>query len=339
MTHEQLRSGATGPGGQIPADSHRANQQAPALVIKNLVKKYGDKTAVGGLNLTVNSGEILAFLGPNGAGKTTTIEICEGFTKATSGEVSVLGMNPAQHPDEVRRRIGIMLQGGGSYSGIKVGEMIRLAASYNEDPLDPEWLIKLVALENVRNTTYRRLSGGQQQRLSLALALIGRPELVFLDEPTAGMDAQSRLLVWKIIEKLREDGVTVVLTTHLMDEAQALADRVAIIDHGKLVAEGTIDELRARGGEEHNLNFDTATSLDLEASFEHDDRTVPGLSSLGVVVRRPLSYACTEHASPALIAAVAAAAAAQDVTITSLDTQTRSLEDVFLDITGRSLRS
>ncbi|WBT10052.1 ABC transporter ATP-binding protein [Corynebacterium sp. SCR221107] len=323
----------------MPVDSRDSNQLAPALVIKDLVKTYGNKQAVAGLSLSVQRGEILAFLGPNGAGKTTTIEICEGFTKATSGQVRVLGIDPSQHPDEVRRRIGIMLQGGGSYSGIKVGEMIKLAASYNENSLDPEWLLKLVALENVRNTTYRRLSGGQQQRLSLALALIGRPELVFLDEPTAGLDAQSRLLVWKIIEKLREDGVTVVLTTHLMDEAQALADRVAIIDHGKLVAWGTIDELRNRGAKTHHLNFSTATALDLSQDFTFEGSSIAGLHTLGVAERRPLTYTSNKPATPALITAIATAAKAQDVLITNLDSETSSLEDVFLDITGRSLRS
>ena len=173
-----------------------------ALVLDNVVKTYGDVNAVDGLSFRVNRGEILCLLGPNGAGKTTTIEMCEGFTKPTSGNIDVLGLDPSRHPDAVRARIGIMLQGGGSYSGIKVREMLKLSASYNANPLDPDWLLETLGLTGVAKNTYRRLSGGQQQRLSLALAIIGRPELVFLDEPTAGMDAQSRLAVWDLILSL-----------------------------------------------------------------------------------------------------------------------------------------
>ena len=216
-----------------------------ALALDNVVKSYGDVNAVDGLSFRVNRGEILCLLGPNGAGKTTTIDMCEGFTKPTSGRIEVLGLDPSRHPDAVRSRIGIMLQGGGSYSGIKVHEMLKLSASYNQNPLDPDWLLDALGLDGVATNTYRRLSGGQQQRLSLALAIIGRPELVFLDEPTAGMDAQSRLAVWDLIRALRSDGVTVVLTTHLMDEAESLSDHVVIIDHGKLVASGTTSDLMA----------------------------------------------------------------------------------------------
>ena len=201
-----------------------------ALVLNEVVKQFGPKRAVDGVSFTARRGELLALLGPNGAGKTTTIEMCEGFTQPTSGSIRVLGYDPATEPQRVRDRIGIMLQGGGSYSGVKVREMLHLAASYNEDPHDPDWLIELLGLEGVASTTYRRLSGGQQQRLSLALAIIGRPELLFLDEPTAGMDAQSRLAVWELVNAMKRDGTTIVLTTHLMDEAESLADRVVIVD-------------------------------------------------------------------------------------------------------------
>ena len=300
-----------------------------ALVLDNVIKTYGDVNAVNGLSFRANYGEILCLLGPNGAGKTTTIEMCEGFKKPTSGHIEVLGLDPARNPDAVRSRIGIMLQGGGSYSGIKVKEMLKLSASYNENPLDPEWLLDTLGLRGVAKNSYRRLSGGQQQRLSLALAIIGRPELVFLDEPTAGMDAQSRLAVWDLIRSLRADGVTVILTTHLMDEAEALSDHVVIIDHGRLVASGTAASL-TETTDIPQLNFDTATPVDLEALREE------GISAEAI---RPLHYRLTSTVSPAVIADLATGLAAQNVILRNLHTSHRNLEEVFLDLTGREMRS
>lgn len=300
-----------------------------ALVLDNVIKTYGDVNAVNGLSFRANYGEILCLLGPNGAGKTTTIEMCEGFKKPTSGHIEVLGLDPARNPDAVRSRIGIMLQGGGSYSGIKVKEMLELSASYNENPLDPEWLLDTLGLRGVAKNSYRRLSGGQQQRLSLALAIIGRPELVFLDEPTAGMDAQSRLAVWDLIRSLRADGVTVILTTHLMDEAEALSDHVVIIDHGRLVASGTAASL-TETTDIPQLNFDTVTPVDLEALREE------GISAEAI---RPLHYRLTSTVSPAVIADLATGLAAQNVILRNLHTSHRNLEEVFLDLTGREMRS
>lgn len=300
-----------------------------ALVLDNVIKTYGDVNAVNGLSFRAKHGEILCLLGPNGAGKTTTIEMCEGFKKPTSGHIEVLGLDPARNPDAVRSRIGIMLQGGGSYSGIKVKEMLKLSASYNENPLDPEWLLDTLGLRGVAKNSYRRLSGGQQQRLSLALAIIGRPELVFLDEPTAGMDAQSRLAVWDLIRSLRADGVTVILTTHLMDEAEALSDHVVIIDHGRLVASGTAASL-TETTDIPQLNFDTATPVDLEALRE------VGISAEAL---RPLHYRLTSTVSPAVIADLATGLAAQNVALRNLHTSHRNLEEVFLDLTGREMRS
>lgn len=293
------------------------------------MKTYGDVNAVNGLSFRANYGEILCLLGPNGAGKTTTIEMCEGFKKPTSGRIEVLGLNPSRNPDAVRSRIGIMLQGGGSYSGIKVKEMLELSASYNENPLDPEWLLDTLGLRGVVKSSYRRLSGGQQQRLSLALAIIGRPELVFLDEPTAGMDAQSRLAVWDLIRALRADGVTVILTTHLMDEAEALSDRVVIIDHGQLVASGTAASL-TDSADVPQVNFDTATPVDLEALRD---------AGIAAEALRPLHYRLTSEPSPAGIAALASCLAAQNVILRNLHTSHRNLEEVFLDLTGRDMRS
>lgn len=302
---------------------------APALELSNVVKSYGDKRAVDGLSFRVERGEMLCLLGPNGAGKTTTIEMCEGFKKPTSGSIRVLGLNPSTDPDAVRERIGIMLQGGGSYSGIRVREMLQLSAKYSANPLDPDWLIEQLGLKGVEKNTYRRLSGGQQQRLSLALAIIGRPELVFLDEPTAGLDAQSRLAVWDLIRALRNDGVTTVLTTHLMDEAEALADHVVIVDHGHMVAQGTTAELMESTGSPL-ITFETATEVDLNAL---------NAAGLSTEATRPLHYRVETPATPDVIARLAQELAQQGVTLRNLDTTHRNLEDVFLDITGRELRS
>lgn len=304
-----------------------------ALVVDSVVKRFGDKVAVDGMTFAAERGEVLALLGPNGAGKSTTLDMCEGFAKPTSGSIRVLGIDPAAKPQEVRNRIGIMLQGGGSYPGVSVREMLRLAASYNVNPHDPDWLIELLGLEGAAGTSYRRLSGGQQQRLSLALAMIGRPELIFLDEPTAGMDAQSRLAVWDIVTALRRDGTTVILTTHLMDEAETLADHVVIVDRGRVVAQGTPGALT-----QHNefpaISFDTAVPLDV-------DKLNASLAGHGLSATEPrrLHYRVMGSAEPAVVQAIATEAARQNVLIRDLRVAHRTLEDVFLDITGRELRS
>ncbi|MEJ5927221.1 ABC transporter ATP-binding protein [Corynebacterium sp. H128] len=308
-----------------------------ALSLRNVRKTFGSTVAVADLSFDVPAASVLALLGPNGAGKTTTIEICEGFQTPSSGEIRVLGLNPVTHTDEVRRRIGIMLQGGGAYPGIRVAEMMRLVASYSARPLDPDWLLELVGLGEHRRTAYRRLSGGQQQRLSLALALVGRPELVFLDEPTAGMDAQSRLLVWDLIAQLRADGVAVVLTTHLMDEAEALADQVVIVDRGSVVASGSPAQLmRARAEQLSSVHLETMASLDVPA-MEAALRVAGATGTLTPI--RPQAYHLEIPATPELLAVVTAEAARQGVLIRNLGVDATSLEEVFLDVTGREMRS
>lgn len=314
-----------------PTQSRSLSDDEVALSVEGVTKKFGPKTAVNDLSLSARRREVFALLGPNGAGKSTTIEMCEGFTTPTSGQINVLGFDPQREPEEVRSRIGIMLQGGGSYSGIRVKEMLDLTASYNKEPLDPTWLMEVLGLEGVAKTTYRRLSGGQQQRLSLALALIGRPELIFLDEPTAGMDAQSRRAVWDLVRALKRDGVTVILTTHLMDEAESLADYVAIIDHGSLLVEGTPAEL-IDGTSPAALEIHTDRPLDLVAVAESSTAELKPSAE-------ELVYRLDSAADPSIIASVAAEAARQNVLIKHLGVRPRTLEDVFLDITGRELRS
>jgi ABC-2 type transport system ATP-binding protein len=309
-----------------------ATPEELTLELSGVVKRYGSVTAVNGLDLTLGHAEVLALLGPNGAGKTTTVEMCEGFITPDQGTVRVLGLDPTRQTDVLRGRIGIMLQGGGAYPGIRVGEMLRLAASYSANPLDTSWLLETVGLAGHERASYRRLSGGQQQRLSLALALVGRPELVFLDEPTAGLDAQSRLAVWDLITALRQDGVSVVLTTHLMDEAEALADHVVIIDHGSVAAQGSVKELT--GSTDPRLSVRTADPLDLDALAAR-------LAPLGATVTaaRPDRFAVTGSVAPTVLTAITAEAERQGAMISSLSVDQRSLESVFLDITGREIRA
>ena len=303
----------------------------PALSVKGLVKRFGETTAVGGLDFELQTGEILAILGPNGAGKTTTVEICEGFASADSGEVTLLGLDPIADNETVRSRIGVMLQGGGAYPGARAGEMLRLCASYSADPLDPDWLLRNLGLVDAQRTPYRRLSGGQQQRLALGCALVGRPEVVFLDEPTAGMDAHARIMVWELIDRLRADGVSVLLTTHLMDEAEALADQLLIIDHGVEVAKGSPAELTSRGAE-NELRFHAPRGLDMAAL----ESALP--EGYSCTEFSPGGYLVTGHVTPKVLAMVTGWCAQIDVLATDLQVETRSLEDVFLDLTGRGMR-
>ncbi|WP_343287212.1 ABC transporter ATP-binding protein [Gordonia sp. SID5947] len=304
----------------------------PALSVTGLVKRYGDRTAVDELDLELESGTILALLGPNGAGKTTTVEICEGFLAADAGRVEVLGLDPVADNDALRRRIGVMLQGGGAYPGARAEEMLRLCAAYSADPIDPAWLLDAMGLTDCARTSFRRLSGGQQQRLSLACAIVGRPDLVFLDEPTAGLDAHARIMVWELIDRLRDDGVSVLLTTHLMDEAEELADQVVIIDSGRVVASGTPKDLTRRGAE-NELRFSAPRGLDLTTL----GRALPEDYSCSETA--PGSYLVRGPVTPQILATVTAWCATIDVLATDLRVETRTLSDVFLDLTGRALRS
>ena len=301
------------------------------VLIRGVSKRFGSTTAVDGLDLEVHQAEVFALLGPNGAGKTTTIEMCEGFTKPDSGTIEVLGLDPIADNAQLRERIGVMLQGGGGYPAARAREMLDLVAAYSANPLDPAWLMDTLGLTEAARTTYRRLSGGQQQRLALACAVVGRPELVFLDEPTAGMDAHARIVVWELIDGLRRDGVTVVLTTHQLTEAEQLADRLVIIDHGAAVAAGTPAELMGRGAE-NQLRFTAPPKLELSlliSALPEDYRTIE---------TAPGEYLVEGHIDPQVLATVTAWCARLDVLATDMRVEQRSLENVFLDLTGRELR-
>ncbi|GAA2118601.1 hypothetical protein GCM10009843_10650 [Nocardioides bigeumensis] len=232
---------------------------SPAVEINGLVMRYGATTAVDGLAMTVDSGTITAVLGPNGAGKTTTLETCEGFRRAQAGTVRVLGLDPRKDRRALLPRIGVMLQDGGAWSGVRALEMLHHVARLHAHPLDPAALASRLGLEDCGRTPYRRLSGGQKQRLGLALAIVGRPELVFVDEPTAGMDPHARRTTWDLLRELRAAGVTVVLTTHHMDEAERLADVVHIVDRGRVVASGSPADLTADGRTLEDVFLDVTT--------------------------------------------------------------------------------
>ncbi len=308
-----------------------SSSETPVL-LRGVSKRYGDIQAVNNLDLEVHRAEVLALLGPNGAGKTTTVEMCEGFNKPDSGNISILGLDPTADNAKLRARIGVMLQGGGGYPAAKAGEMLNLVAAYSANPLDPQWLMDTLGLTEAARTTYRRLSGGQQQRLALACAIVGRPELVFLDEPTAGMDAHARIVVWELIEGLRRDGVTVVLTTHQLTEAEELADRIVIIDHGAAVAAGTPADLM-RGGAENQLRFSAPPKLDLSLLVSALPEGYRASEAAGG------EYLVEGQIDPQVLATVTAWAARLNVLATDMRVEQRSLEDVFLDLTGRELRS
>jgi ABC-2 type transport system ATP-binding protein len=301
--------------------------------------RYGDKTAVDGLSLNVARATITAVLGPNGAGKTTTLETAEGYRRPQAGTVRVLGLDPVAERRALLPRIGVMLQGGGAWSGVRADEMLRHVARLHAHPLDLGALSERLGLAECGRTPYRRLSGGQQQRLGLAMAIVGRPEIVFVDEPTAGMDPAARRTTWELLEELRDGGVTVVLTTHYMDEAERLADRIHIIDHGSLIASGTPLEL-TRGG--HGAESRATIRLVVTKPFPPDapdslrralgtDVEVTLLDELSIVVSGP--------ADASSLAVVSRWCEDNGVLPESLTLGQRTLEDVFLELTGRQLEA
>jgi ABC-2 type transport system ATP-binding protein len=305
---------------------------APAVEIASLVKHYGRTAAVAGLSLRAEQGEVTAILGPNGAGKTTTIEICEGFRRPDEGSVRVLGLDPARDGRALRPRVGVMLQSGGVPTAVRAGEYLRVMARFHARPIEPQLLLDRLGLAGCAGTPFKRLSGGQQQRLSLAAAIIGRPELVFLDEPTAGLDPQARHATWDLIAGLRASGAAIILTSHYMEEAERLADRVIIVDHGTMVAEGSPAQLTGTAGQ---LRFRAEAGLDTEG-------LVTALPPGSAAKESPAGHYVVEvhdKVTPRLLAAVTAWCAEHGVLAQSLRIESRTLEDVFLELTGRDLRS
>jgi ABC-2 type transport system ATP-binding protein len=328
-----VRPGAgSGAAPHTSLDWAAVNTPPPAVAVRGLVKRYGRTAAVDGLDLDLAAGSVLALLGPNGAGKTTTVEICEGFLRGDAGEVRVLGLDPATAPDALRARIGVMPQGGGAYPGVRAAEMLRLVAACSAHPLDVGWLTDVLGLDGCSRTPYKRLSGGQQQRLALACAVVGRPELVFLDEPTAGMDPQGRRVVWDLIQALRRDGVAVLLTTHLMEEAEALADEVVIVDRGRVVAQGSPTALTSTT-EQQELRFRARSGMDV-------DDLIAALPA-GYGAAEPIAgrYVVRGRIDPAVLSTITTWCAGQGALADDVQVARRSLEDVFLELTGRELRS
>ncbi|MFI5807446.1 ABC transporter ATP-binding protein [Streptomyces sp. NPDC051561] len=303
----------------------------PVVQVTGLVKRYGSRTAVDGLDLTVAAGTVTAVLGPNGAGKTTTVETCEGYRKPDAGTVRVLGLDPIADAAKLRPRIGVMLQSGGVYSGARADEMLRHMAKLHAHPLDVDALIDRLGLASCGRTAYRRLSGGQQQRLALAMAVVGRPELVFLDEPTAGLDPHARRSTWDLVRELRTDGVSVILTTHFMDEAEQLADDVVIVDSGKVIAQGAPAGL-CRGGAENTLRFTGRPGLDLASLL----KALPADTVAEELI--PGTYRIGGKIDPQLLATVTSWCAQHGVMPDGISVERRTLEDVFLELTGKDLR-
>jgi ABC-2 type transport system ATP-binding protein len=310
-----------------------ASASPAALSLRNLRKEFKDVVAVDGLDLEVHAGECFGLLGPNGAGKTTTIEICEGLTDADSGEVAVLGMHWKSEAAELRQRLGIQLQETQLSEKLTVIETVRLFRSFFRQGPDTDEVIAQAQLEDKRNARVGGLSGGQKQRLAMACALVGDPQFLFLDEPTTGLDPQARRQLWDLIEHFKLAGRTILLTTHYMDEAERLCDRVAIMDHGKVIALGTPRELIASIGVEHVVEFAAGSAgreLDIDPL-----RRIEGVRGVRTENGNILLDVTELHqAVPALLRELSR----QGAPLTELRTHSATLEDVFVTLTGRRLR-
>jgi ABC-2 type transport system ATP-binding protein len=302
----------------------------PILQVENLVKRYGDLEAVRGVSFSVEEGEVFGLLGPNGAGKTSTIEVLEGLRVADGGRVSVCGFDPVRNPTELKREIGAALQSTSLPDKLRVAEALRLFSSFYNRGRQPEELLKRFGLEEKRNAFYSQLSGGQKQRLALAMALVNDPKVLFLDEPTAGLDPQVRREIYDIVEELKHEKKTIVLTTHYIEEAERLCDRVAIVDHGKVIAQGTPRELKQTSANTSRVEVRLAKPASNGALKSLD----------GVVDARELGGAYVLHCqrtAPAIVALVKHLEA-EGNELVSLEIATPSLEDVFIELTGRRLR-
>jgi ABC-2 type transport system ATP-binding protein len=312
---------------EVPVD-----EREPAIEVTDLVVRYGRKTAVDGVSFSAPWGSVLALLGPNGAGKTSTVEVCEGFRPPSAGRVQVLRRDPWFDHDTVMPHVGVMLQSGGGYPTARAGEVLALLASFAVDPLPLEALAERLGLTGVLRTEYRRLSGGEKQRLHLAMAIVGRPAVLFLDEPTAGMDVEARHTTWALIDELRQAGVTVLLTTHLLDEAEHLADRVVIMRDGQVALAGSPARLTSAAGLDRvRLRSGPRLPVDLLAA------DLP--SGTTIVESEPGEYEIGNVGQDGLAAVVGAAVAwcgRHGAVVTDVRTLRPSLEDVFRTVTARS---
>jgi ABC-2 type transport system ATP-binding protein len=305
---------------------------APSLLVRGLRKRYADVVAVDGLDLEIRPGECFGLLGPNGAGKTTTIEICEGLTEPDEGEVLVLGRRWGEHDRELRELLGISLQETQFSEKLTVEETVRLFRSFYQRGPSTEEVIGTVQLQEKRTGRVGQLSGGQRQRLALACALVGDPSLLFLDEPTTGLDPQSRRQLWELIERFKADGRAILLTTHYMEEAERLCDRVAIVDHGRVIALGTPRELVASLSAEHVVEFAMAPEAPVR------EEALRRLDGVEAAVRREDTYRIQVAELHRTVPALLTELHRQGVQLTELRTHSATLEDVFVELTGRHLR-
>jgi ABC-2 type transport system ATP-binding protein len=322
---------APGPG---PA---RTPDAGLAVVVRDLVKRYDGRAVVDGLSLTVAPGEIVGLLGPNGAGKTTTVEIVEGYRRADAGEVRVLGLDPAREGRALRPRLGLMLQQGGLPPQARAGELIALYASFFRDPEDPARLLARAGLETAARRRVKVLSGGERQRLALAIALVGRPEVAILDEPTAGMDPRAKAATREVVADLRDRGVAVLLTTHELVDLERLADRIAIVDHGRIVALGTPAELVA--GSRPRLRFRLAGVLSaagrVELAGALAEAMGPGSRPVVDEDGAGAAYRIEDiEPSPRLVAALADWCRRRDLLLTEMRSAGGTLEERFLELVG-----
>ncbi|MEO8437050.1 MAG: ABC transporter ATP-binding protein [Chloroflexota bacterium] len=315
----------------MPTDSAVAPPSAGSVVrVRGLVKRYGDVKAVDGIDFDVASGEIFGLLGPNGAGKTTTVEILEGLRAPDGGEAIVLGVDVAKGSDSLKSRIGVSLQTAALYPKLTVVEVIDLFRSFYASSRPTDELIDLLGLGERRDARTKELSGGQRQRLAVALALVNDPELVFLDEPTTGLDPAARRALWDLIRDLKARGRSVLLTTHYMEEAEILCDRLAIMDHGHILEMGTVDQLISKRFNERAVRFDRIDSI--------PDETLAGLAAVASVKHDGDAVLLYSSDVATTVGALLALTESRGIEPQNLGIRRATLEDVFLDLTGRALR-
>ena len=303
-----------------------------AIVVKELFKYYDETKAVDGISFTVHQGEVFGMLGPNGAGKTTTVEIIEGLRVSDSGQVTVMGIDVRREPAAIKARIGVQLQTTALYPLLTVREVIDLFRSFYPGPVrDTDYVIDLVNLQEKQKSRSKDLSGGQQQRLSMALSLVNRPDIIFLDEPTTGLDPQARRKMWDVIQQVSDEGTTVFLTTHYMEEAQRLCDRVAVIDQGKIIALDSPDELINTHFEESAIEFElNGSTVDKELLAD-----LEGVTDVRQDGRAVTLYS---QAVAQTLGELTDLGETYDFTLDDLHVRRATLEDVFLKLTGRRIR-